>query len=432
MAEYIFTPINYADGIPFYYAKNVCNQRLYRLEPVATRLRWGEAGKFRCQVAARKVLANEDGANEGILLVTGPLTHQGQTLIGWEARPGRPLFPNLLRTLSLEEKLNGLEPLLRSYQTYHRQGLIVGCPDWRRINWGPTGLYMPDPLLLRYLNAPKRQLTRGLAACHPPEIYQDSPSPLSPKGDLFYFGLLAYLVLAGELPYLLVRGWPTPALQQGLVIPPTRWQPDLPVGLAGALERLLAVKPQNRPDTDELLCIWQEAKTPQVSVGVGKKKKAALRGFRYRLFWRLYRRQWGLAALAFCIVFFFCAWGLGRGPIGTVPDQLRPEDLTVLLQAVADPGFPDEQLPGGHEVWPDLLAAKEERRAMATTLLTHPLVEVGKVTGLQQEEDYAQFEADLIWYHWRDHRWQATEVREQIKMVRSGPRWEIVERKPIP
>ena len=92
MAEYIFTPINYADGIPFYYAKNVCNQRLYRLEPVATRLRWGEAGKFRCQVAARKVLANEDGANEGILLVAGPLTHQGQTLIGWEARPGRPLF----------------------------------------------------------------------------------------------------------------------------------------------------------------------------------------------------------------------------------------------------------------------------------------------------------------------------------------------------
>ena len=99
---------------------------------------------------------------------------------------------------------------------------------------------------------------------------------------------------------------------------------------------------------------------------------------------------------------------------------------------MADPGFPDEQLPGGHEVWPDLLAAKEERRAMATTLLTHPLVEVGKVTGLQQEEDYAQFEADLIWYHWRDHRWQTTEVREQIKMVRSGPRWEIVERKPIP
>ena len=430
MAEFIFTPVNYADGIPFYYAKNACDQRLYRLEPVATRLRWGEAGNFRCKVAARKDLDGKEGASGGILFVVGPVTYQGQRLIGWEARPGRPLFPDLPTTLSLEERLTALEPLLRSYHSYHRQGLIVGCPDWRRVNLGPAGIDMPDPLLLSYLHRPKRPLPKGLAACQPPESYQDQP--LSPKGDLFYFGVLAYLVLTGELPYLLVRGWPTVALQEGLIIPPTRWQPDLPTDLAWSLERLLAVEPQKRPDAEDLIQVWREVKTRRFPVGRRKKKKATLRGLRGRLFWRLYRRQCGLATLALIVILFFCAWGLSRRTSGVDRVLLRSEDLTVLLQEVADPNFPDEWLPGGREVWTDLLMAKEERRALAAALLTHPLVQVEKVTALWQEENYAQFEVDLVWYHWRDYRWQTTYAREKIKMVRSGSHWEIVERQRLP
>ncbi|MBA2133113.1 serine/threonine-protein kinase [Capillibacterium thermochitinicola] len=431
MAEYIFTPVNYMDGIPFYYAKSAGDQRLLRWEPVATRLRWGEAGNLRSNALARKALAGETGVTDGILLVEGPVIYQGQTLIGWEARPGQPLFPNLAATLSLEERLTALVPLLRSYHAFHRQGVTVGCPDWRRINWGPGGIYMPDPILLPYLHQPKRQLPRGLAACHPPEVYR--AQPLSPKGDLFYFGVLAYLVMTGELPYLLVRGWPTAALQEGLVIPPARWQPGLPAVLARALEDLLAVEPEKRPDTDELLSVWREAKTRRVPVGMGQKKKAALGWLRGRLFWRLYRRQCGLAALAFSLLLFLGAWGLGRdSSSGTAPVPFRPEDLTGLFQTVADPGFPDERLPGGRAVWSDLIRAKEERRTLVASLQTHPLVEVEQVAVLRQDENSALLEADLIWYHWRDFRWQATKVREQIKMVRAGLRWEIVERRRLP
>lgn len=429
MAEFIFTPVNYADGVPFYYAKNICDQRLFRWEPVATRLRWGEAGDFRAKIAARQTLAGAEGAPGGILLVVGPVIHQGHTLIGWEARPGRPLLPQLPGPWSLEERITALQPLLRSYQSYHRRGLTVGCPDWRRISLGPAGLHMPDPLFLPHLASPKRQLPKGLDLCHPPEVYQDQP--LTAKGDLFYFGVLAYLVLTGELPYPLVRGWPTAALQAGLVIPPTRWQPDLPDGLAWSLERLLAVEPQKRPDADDLLHIWQEAKTQQYAVGGEIRKRPARRGLRLRLFWHLHQRQCGLAALAFSVILFLGVWGLGKGPAAG-PAPFRTEDLTVLFQEVADPGFPDERLPGGRQVWSDLLTAKEERRAVAATLLTHPLVQVSKVTPLWQEDNAAHFEVDLVWYHWRDHRWQTMEAREQIKMVRRGSRWEIVERQRIP
>ena len=275
MAEYIFTPINYADGIPFYYAKNVCNQRLYRLEPVATRLRWEKQESSVVKLRPGKCLLTKMVQTKESFwwrghLPTGTNTNRLEAVRGDH-------YSQLTREVVAGRKIKRPKATATLLPDLPPAGTYCGCPDWRRINWGPTGLYMPDPLLLRYLDAPKRQLPRGLTACHPPEVYQDSP--LSPKGDLFYFGLLAYLVLTGELPYLLVRGWPTPALQQGLVIPPTRWQPDLPVGLAGALKDCLRSN-HRTGQTPMNYCVFGRKPKPRRSLLVwGRRKRRRSAGF---------------------------------------------------------------------------------------------------------------------------------------------------------
>lgn len=431
MEAFILTAAYSEEGIPFYYGYRGTEQELYRWEPVATRLRQGEAGFFRRTAAGRARLTGETAEEAGLLPVTGPVAYQGEKLIGWAARSGEPLFSRFPLRLTFVEGVRLLLPLLHSYRAYHRQGLTVGAPDWRRIYLGATGIFMPDPLLLSYLAEPCRPLPPGLAACRPPELY--TGKPLDQKGDLFYLGLLSYLVFTGQLPYPLVRGWPTEALRRGVIIPPAHYRPDLPVAAGRDLERLLAVNPEARPEVEEIIDRWQRLATTPFLVGPGTQNRR--RGWREkgRLYFRLYKGRWWKTALLAAGLFFFLAfsWRLGKGTGGGNPVSLPAEEVAVLLAQLADPGFPPAFVPGRPELWADLAIMKEERRAAAAALLAHPLLAVEKVTPLWQEKDHAEVEVDLLWYRWQDGRWQTVATRERMKLVRRGKRWAISARQPV-
>ncbi|HHT49018.1 MAG TPA: hypothetical protein GXZ98_06970 [Firmicutes bacterium] len=426
MEELTLTTGHQEDGVPVYYGHRRTEARLYRWEPLATKLRWSEAGEIRQKAAPREALRGGELCPGGILPVTGPLSYQGSKFIGWEARPGEPLFTKDPALLPWVEGLAFFAPLLSSYQRYHQQGLVVGCPDWRRVYRGEKGIFMPDPLLLAYLATPGRPLPAGLTACHPPEIYTGRPPDR--RGDLFYLGLLLYLALTGHLPFPLVQGWPTEALRQGLIIPPTRYRPELPAPLCRYLVDLLAVDPEKRPAVEELIDQWPKLKTGTDLLNQQKKKKPCFSWEKVRIYCRLYRRRWVKNALLLGGLLFLCSWWLVKGGERSKAPFLQAERVTALLEELAAPGFPDALLPGQPELWLDLVAAKEERRTAATALLSHPVLEVKKVTLLRQEGNRGQVEVDLLWRRWQEGRWRTENTRERISVVRRGNHWIITGR----
>ncbi|HBG15448.1 MAG TPA: hypothetical protein DDW93_01590, partial [Firmicutes bacterium] len=59
----------------------------------------------------------------GVLKVEGPITYRSNTLLGWEALSGEPLFSNFPSKLPVKERIEKLKPLLNSYRLYHSLGL---------------------------------------------------------------------------------------------------------------------------------------------------------------------------------------------------------------------------------------------------------------------------------------------------------------------
>ena len=430
MEEVIFSLECQAEGVPLYYGQRVNSGALYRWEPMATRMRWGEVSRFRRKLAERSVQGEASRSVRGILPVAGPVPYQGQALIGWEVYPGESLFANFPPAFTLEEGLAALEPLVNSYTTYHQQGLTVGCPDWHRVYLGGKGISMPDPYSLSYLATPQGPLPKGLSACHPPEIYTNQP--LNQSGDLFYLGLLCYLVLTGHLPYPLVQGWPTEALRQGVIIPPTRWQPELSAEITRHLEKLLAADPQERPSAEELSSGWRQMNAKRRSGAPLKKENNRPWRWQVRLFWRLHRRRaekYLLACTGVVLLVILFGWGLRAFPQErNVPPA---QAIMALFSAFADPSYPAYLLDGSAGLWLDLLAAKEERKTAITALMDHPLLEVAEISILGQAENTASFEVKLVWHHWQAGHWQTVATRERIRVVRNRTRWVITEREQI-
>ncbi len=84
-----------------------------------------------------------------------------------------------------------------------------------------------------------------------PELYQGSRNA-QPSADLFSFGVLAFEILTGELPFsrpaIMVRALdmtiPAPVLSS--------WRPDLPPAVATLITRCLSAEPTARPDAADI------------------------------------------------------------------------------------------------------------------------------------------------------------------------------------
>ena len=73
------------DGLFCFYGKSLESGGVYRWEPLATKLRGGEAAAFRRQAEARRQLLANYSATAGLLKVEGLVIYQGKTLLGWKA-----------------------------------------------------------------------------------------------------------------------------------------------------------------------------------------------------------------------------------------------------------------------------------------------------------------------------------------------------------
>ncbi len=430
MGKYIFSGESCTQGITCFSGKNLENGRIYRWEPLATRLRGDEAVNFRRKGENRARQLPSIPQEAGVLKVEGPITYRSNTLLGWEALSGEPLFSNFPSKLPVQERIEKLKPLLNSYRLYHSLGLIVGNPDWKRIYLGAKGIFTPDPVLLNYLASPILLLPPGLLACYPPEVY--SGAPLDEKGDMFFLGLIIYLLLTANIPYPLLKGWPTEALLTGKIISPTDFCPELYPDLVQQMKKLLSPDPEERPSSEELGEFWQKAQE-----GVDDRIREVRRPPRKFSAQGIYRNvqlkgKWGRKIVVTVGGFFFLLllltlfWRSGEkfNPTATVM-------LEEIIDRLSDPTVCGYLLPSQPEIWADLLVAKEKRWEAASLLLSYPLLEVEEVNEVRIEPNWAQLEVGLVWHLWENDRWHTRKTREMMMLEKKGSQWEIKERQKI-
>ena len=447
--KYLFSGESCADGLFCFYGKSLESGGVYRWEPLATKLRGGEAAAFRRQAEARRQLLANYSATAGLLKVEGPVIYQGKTLLGWKAVPGESLFASSFWRLPLVERTQRIEPLIRSYRRYHALSLVVGPPDWKRIFWGEEGVFTPDPMLLTYLSSPLTNLPLGLTGCHPPESF--TGEPLSQQGDLFFLGLLLYLCCTGQLPYPLENGWPTRALLRGEVIPPTVFSPELPSGLSALLVRLLSVAPEARPSAAEVEAYWERS-TVKMALPLspvhpaqpekgerGRRGLKKIRALRIRWPGRLRkavkvenRYGWNLGRKGRVVVVGLGGLLLLWGAMSLFPMKRgAPEATEVvaeLLAQISAPTFPGTPFFTRAELWADLVAAKEERIAAAAQLLGEPVLEVTAVREVRRKPNWTQLEVSLVWHRWTGQQWRTYTTLEELVLERKGQRWAITAR----
>jgi len=111
-------------------------------------------------------------------------------------------------------------------------------------------VYLTDFGLARPLSQTTQVLHtgQGTAPYSPPE--QQTKGLMSPKSDIYSFGILLYEMFTGSLPWGGSTSLAIKQLDTGEQLPdPREANPDLPTALAGALRKLTDPLPENRPAT---------------------------------------------------------------------------------------------------------------------------------------------------------------------------------------
>lgn len=469
MKNWIFSGESYEEGISYINGINTENQKIYRWEPLATKLRGEEAAGFRRSAEKRRKLLSELSGETGILIVEGPFNYQALTLLGWDALTGerllgscllplmprkyekhnqlnrketsslcplpasyvkqnetgtKPFLSNLLMRIPVEEGIKKLEVLINTYHLFHRLGLIIGKPDWKRIYIGKKGVFTPDPYLLKFLASPEIPLPPGLSACYPPEVF--SGKKIDEKGDMFFLGIIIYLLLSGQLPYPLIKGWPTTPILKGEIIPLTFYRPELHPVLAQKIENLLAVDPGKRSSSEELVELWPEASagiynTFPIDSGSSLREEKAIKSYKRELPWR---KLLTVIASGLLLVLLFLTYFRGAEKKVEVTPAMAVEDF---LKKASYPNFY-----GYHpELWMDLDNARKQRIEAVVNFLSHPLLEVVEVKEITRDSKRAKIEVTLIWNLWEKNVWQTKKTREFLVLEKKKSQWVVQKREPV-
>lgn len=166
--------------------------------------------------------------------------------------------------VSTQEAEKLLEGLLKDVQCLHDAGLLHGAPDCDSIavlipETGAPQLLLTDPH--RLCTAQERSrgyLSDAASELHPPEMAAMGTAAnaearhaalarLGPASDVFSLGLLAHVMLTGEMPRMSADGCLTPAVaasRDALVLAESLRQPWKQI-----LKRMLAADPAERPQS---------------------------------------------------------------------------------------------------------------------------------------------------------------------------------------
>ncbi|NLW48847.1 MAG: hypothetical protein GXY86_16155, partial [Firmicutes bacterium] len=254
MSEWLFLGEQAEAGIIFQLVINQSTGRYYRFEPFATKLRGSLIGLLRQDIENRRNLIDE-GQDQAILGVIGPIYNESRCWLGWKERKGQYLVSSELeKRRPLIEKMGALFPLICSYYLWHQAGLVVGRPEWTRLFVDNKGVFMLAPKPLGYLAKPFVNLPIALERSRPPEDYQNQP--LGPAGDVFYLGLIIYYFMTGETPFQLHKGWPNRAITNGTTLDPRVYFPDIPCELTQMVLAMFNPEPLQRPTAEMIKELW--------------------------------------------------------------------------------------------------------------------------------------------------------------------------------
>jgi hypothetical protein len=419
------------------FAKSLLDMKIYRWEPVNSRLVGNEAGRFRKAISERfNLVAHCDISDLGILTVRGPYFDRGLLWLGWEARNGENLFPQLeSRVTSLPQTINGLYPVIHSYLIYHQAGLVVGRPDWGRLFFDHRGIYMIDPSYMSYLAAPAYSPPLGLLGCRPPETFNGFE--LNQQGDLFYLGLIIYLAITNRLPFAISDQWPTKALLKGEIISPVVHQSNLSPLLAQQIKDLLNPNPERRGTIQQLDAFWHLVleqrsylATPQAQILNLQEQKTF---FKKSWLHRFYKPIWVTATIASLLLMLIISQ-IFLMPILSMQQRLKANPLKAVSEFYRTfAGSPQTLLtaPMNPMLMNDFTQDRERRLKAATELLTQPLVTVQRTRLISNTNREAVVEVSITRWVWRNDSWFIQPYREILKLRRSGSKWTVIHREKI-
>lgn len=165
-------------------------------------------------------------------------------------QPGENLSERIKRKghLTVREAVRYAGQLLEALEQMHRQGIVHGDVRAKNINIDKQkrqlfllglGTTHIEPLgsMTQSPETPKSAVTH-----YAPELF--SGAPKSPKTDLYAAGVTLYRMLTGRYPYGRISS--RDEAPQGEVIPPSRYNNEVPYWLEQALARACAPDPDDR------------------------------------------------------------------------------------------------------------------------------------------------------------------------------------------
>lgn len=423
MKNWIFID-EYSDaGILYMLGKKSHNGTLYRWEPLASRIHGYEAAIFRQNAEKRcKVLAASE--QMGILPLEKPINHQGRLWIGWEARPGKSPFSPNYQPPDLPQLIRDLYPLISSFEQLHYRGTVVGRPDWHRLYHNEDGFFLVDPWCRPYLVSPDTPLPAGLDSCRTPESYFGDPH--AQAGDIFYLGLIIYFLLCHQLPFALEDGWPTTAVLKGEVIPITHYRPEINPGLARLLNRMLALKKYERPTALQVKLFWKDMITRENYFATASEKVIHLKKYQQELKVRSIRKFSIRAGLILLITIAAFASGRFLWQAFNREPPINRELIESFYQNQAS--MLSSSVTSGHNLFQDVVQARDQRLQLITELLGHPVIEVKDLAVKKQSPERAMVEVSVLWWQWSGGIWKKDLRQEFLYLKRNGRRWQIEKR----
>lgn len=425
MSDWVFLGEQTRAGVVFQLGMNRHDGQYYRFEPVATRLRGNAAGALRQELESRMLV--ETHQNLGIIPAEGPIFHQDRYWLGWKDRSGQSLFASERRTRKpLREELADLYPLINSYKIWHRLGLAVGRPVWRRLFLDDRGLFMLDPKPAFYLAQPCFNPPIALERCRPAEEY--CRLPLEFAGDVFYLGLIIYYYLTGEIPFSLRKGWPTQKILAGEIINPQLYRPKLPTGLERLITSMLDPEPSQRPSIDTIAGLWNEyLKLDQALVkpNLDDNRSKWVKTRNSNPFFRAgFKLAIPLSALVLLIIgFSFFHLKLYNRP------QVSPlKTAANFYQEMGRINLGSAKRESTQTFENDFKVAAKRRLEMVRVLLSKPIFEVDQMRIVSETSQRAIIEADLSWWDWSIEGWVRRRSCERLTFRKEGKQMKLESR----
>lgn len=174
-------------------------------------------------------------AIEGVASAAATKVGDGRVLVALRPAPGPSLEWVLRRGEGLTlHALALVESLARLVQSVHDAGLCFRFVNPGIFAVGPGDVVtLEDPDALR---APGEAPARAATAFHAPEVVAGADG--GPRADLFSLGALAYALVTGRVP-----------AERGDFPHPRIFRPQLPHGVSSALDRAMAPRPADRPES---------------------------------------------------------------------------------------------------------------------------------------------------------------------------------------